>query len=661
MPTPPPIAPPLPASWKLRYRIDFKDYFGAAWEVLFYYQSTPPPGPISLLPAKSPLIFSKGKDTDDKYEPLFSSSAQINIVIDLDTLDSIKSFMFVEANTCKIIVNCDSGYTWEGWLVAEYCQYIYKESYYEFTINAVDGISINDKFSFDLYSQYNGDSDTSIINIFELLLFHTYGLLGREKVDESYQFNILLSYLFDDTSYFETVMQLNLGYFYDRSGATDKVKDFLITLMNTIGARFFYEDNQLWIMGIADMADDATAYRHWYFEDSNWHKEDLDLTRTKTIGGDSGDKFINDFASILLLGRSQGQEIDLALAYANLLKNSEWRSIDAVSGTPSDWDVTADSSYYTRIGTGTIDDPYKMKVQGGSGNVIISQTVYIPYDPAYTPQTLIISFEIDMTDIDATTWQLIAHEEQGTSPSYDYYETRYYDGSGWHDSAAFNDLDSNGDKIQKIEVEVNAPDPFTYTHGSTTDTIHFEHFILSFASSNKSGQSFVINDVSVGYKYPRENYSQTNYTEKQNYDNITESVVYENNISKEPESKSDSFIDDNSYFIQSLINPSRDLLKVWTSVDQPDAIAKNQRVDILALRSRANNNSFVTEKMNCTILSNTIKFYNVLVRDNDSKRFIICKDEYSVKESTHNLVCLEVKSQEYDDDSYVTTVLYDKK
>src|SRR5699024_7672167 len=125
-----------------KYRLEFSDIHvstKADWKIDFLFKDYAG-SIITLTGSDDPLVITKGKDTDDRFETILGSSAQINIVVEKETF-KVDDFFRLE----EFDVRCDSykdgSLFWRGFVTPDYCEYPYTPLPFKMTIQATDGIS----------------------------------------------------------------------------------------------------------------------------------------------------------------------------------------------------------------------------------------------------------------------------------------------------------------------------------------------------------------------------------------------------------------------------------------------------------------------------------------------------------------------------------------
>jgi len=584
--------------------------------------------PILLTPGQTPLIITKGEDTDDKMYSILGSEATITAVITQESEEAIKADFYTTENfsiQCLITQskNGSDVWSWYGFCKADFGAYNLSPRPYEFSISATDGIGLLSTINADLLDVSR--SDTGYVEIIHLLmdlgLFKaTNNELGVLRVVSSLHRSGKTA-TFDSVSLFYTL-------FVDDDGSFKDVNTVLKQIGASFGGRVFLDDIYYYFQRIADLSTDGLDSCLQY-TDPDTAPNSISLGFVQTLGGkeDNADMlYVQDWAQVTISSAYKKISSDLDYLFINLLKNWDWSKM--TSGQFDDW-TASNWSLISRGGTGTQDDPYYCKFDAASGTEYLYQFVEFNFN-----QSVTISCKIDMSLCDRAAWQLHAfYDTQNWSSGREAYKNGTWSDADSltppGDSAWNNMISKPSGNNGVLDFSVTVPGPPAVESGGTFVGWYNNILLMFIDPDGGTTPSMKIYDVHFsfvpnGYTGEVMNASTSKkWSEEKDVDDLT-------------------LVDGNLYIANSLYYDGDDQSSnQWSADDFTGNIGSFKYGSMLSIMGQ---NSTPYEIMKGTFFSNSLTFRHVIKRLLDSKLFIQMYDQYDVKNCLHSMTLAEIKS-----------------
>jgi len=614
------------ATWKVN--ISFKDYEGDETEIL---HST-----------DSPLVITRGEQTDDKYTPIIGSECVMGIVITDESVISPKTFIDIDELECLVEVYKNNVIYWKGYVKQDFIQYPYDAVPYAFQIPATDRLSLIKSNLIDIQSEKEGDGYVSILSLL------TSKGIKECKLGES--LNIVSTLYYTDLpgvsypgvghpSIFTDRLYVRFEKLIDDSGNPINPYDSLKKLTKSFGARLFYSAGYFWFQRIEDLQHDLINART-YTEDGDFTAS-FQFSPKKLLKGDisSADGiYANHNTTIQVNAAHKQEKIDIDYIFRGYLLNHDWHAFSG--GQFDNWDAS-DWSLITQGGTGSIQDPYYCQFRGNpSGTDFIYQVVDLNFQFPIT-----INVNIDMSGCENTAWQLHTYLDTvfPLSMHHVYVNGEWINSNptvppGDHRYHNMIEKPDNNTGIYNLNVTV--PNPPPQTNPSPPYATYDNKIQLMFIDPDGDGRIMKIFDVTL---------SQTvnGYTGEINTVRNTKNYSVLNDI-------------DDSDFIDSYPNVANSLIykagspgnEYYTNFNfggkWKSRNGESKQIQQYNLEDRLNQNGGPYKKMTLDIYSNTMEFQNVIQQAfGDYDNYIIMYDEYDVKKCIHSVQMLQLKNTDY--------------
>lgn len=442
------IHPLTKATWKVN--ISFKDYTGASTE-------------ITDLGAK-PLTFLRGQQSDDKFEPILGSEADMTIVITDESVVKPDDFIFIDEDAALVEIYKNAVLYWKGFIKQDFIQFAYTAPPYEFTIPATDRIALMKSELLDIQDDINDDG---FVLLSDLLLTK-----GLYKTNLCSQLKLLSSLIAPSPSgivypdpggvQLSFLDQLKIRYelLIDSTGNPMNVYDTLVMLARSFGARIFYNGGYYHFQRVVDMFTEKPLVA--IYTDKAYPDSRAAVAIRKTLKGEisSADGiYANNDAFFQIEGAHKQEKMDLTFVQRGYLLNYAWASF--ANGDFAHWSGSHPADGLEQHGDGSIENPYSCFFKPNpSGDSFISQFVsgIIP------GQQYTLKFSVKFFGMSLARYEV--HIFDSSDPNFPDFGSKthfYLQGNTWKSTDGTGDAPQNeynihierpGD-IRKNEVDIN--------------------------------------------------------------------------------------------------------------------------------------------------------------------------------------------------------------
>lgn len=342
-----------PAVWKVN--ISFKDFTGTSTEI------------INL--GADPLVFIRGVQSEDKFEPILGSEADITIMIDDEKVIKPTDFTDIDEDEALVEIYKDTVLYWKGFIKQDFISYRYTSTPYLFTIPATDRISLMKASLLDIGDEINGIGFVQLADLLTTKGLYKTNLCSTLKLLSSLTHPTPDGMTYPDTGGVQLSFldQLKIRYelLIDDSGNPMNVYDTLVMLARSFGGRIFYSGGYYHFQRINDLYTNAplvAIYTDQLYPDSRAASPIRKILKGEISSSDG--VYANNNASIQVEGAHKQDKIDLDYTQRGFLENYGWGSY--VDGEFTDWDSEIMNSptfppawdYISQGGSGTIAEPY---------------------------------------------------------------------------------------------------------------------------------------------------------------------------------------------------------------------------------------------------------------------------------------------------------------
>lgn len=633
------IHPITKATWKVD--ISFKDYTGASTE-------------ITDLGA-TPLTFIRGTQSDDKFEPILGSEADMTIVITDESVLKPSDFIDIDEDEALVEIYKNTVLYWKGFIKQDFIEYAYTSTPYELTIPATDRIALMKSTLLDIQDEINGDGFVSLAK-----LLTSEGLYKTDLCSTLKMLSSLVHPTPDGMTYPDTggkqlsfLDQLKIRYevLIDDTGNPLNVYDALIMLARSFGARIFYSGGYYHFQRINDLYTEKPLVA--VYTDQEYPDSRAAVAIRKTLKGEvssSDGVYANNDAHIQIEGAHKQDKLDLDYVQRGYLNNYSWASFSG--GQFADWyayQINEDGfpvAFWTGIsqkGTGTTEDPYMCFFAPNT-----SKTQFICQVSEVTPpQVYSLSFKLKFFQSQRMAYQILLYldtsinQDAETSVGNLY----WYDGLVWQGivneyepgNSKFHIMVERPSDIKKNEVDVNVTFPPLPPY-IDSGAIHNYHLLVLFVDPDgtvddgASDKGIEIGLVQLS-------------TRPYNYTGETDTMRNTGNYSILNEDDDIKIIDGYDAFANSIHYGTYGVNNGGTIGSWSDDYLKLgvSESHLMTLRGIAEQNRKQCKKLTTSMFSNTLEFENVIQQAfGDSPLMLQMYDEYDVKSCIHQLQLLEV-------------------
>jgi|GEM_PF-5664850 len=633
----------------LTYRIRYKDRHPVTplnWEVQLLQKNGSALQVTELYAAENPVSIDRATSDSNAFSPIIGANATISYVYD-EGMPHPNTFIKIQEDEWMVVILKNGVVEFKGFVRPDSNTYPLLHPPFAFEINATDYFQVLKATPINL--------DDNILFLYDYI---TWGDFFRRTLFTALPYDdIVLNIVFtrrpDSLLPGQTLangLYLHTDIFYDFEKGPVKCYDALSAFLG-LGMRMFYSAGAYWIVRIEDMDQDVFTYLQISPSDlTGVEKTEGNILRQLGTSDPGKDVYYTGRSQRIRVETAlKEQEFNYKLKGINRLANFDWRDFNG-SSFPG-WRVPNPGSGLTlsRIGVGTIADPYRAEMNG-SGN---------PEVGAFIGQTFIVSpgqhIEINIKSYCYYTVGLKMIVSLLSTSSGPEARQFYLSGSKWEQT---NLIESD---TATITVSPNKKTRFS-SFSVTSDPIPggTGDFYLFF---NILGPTPADPDPEDQIPSGTTPYNQIYPTFLRIYDTpyvqINTKITNDGIYSYTPDPEEKTFIDSRDSSISNTIYykqvdqfkalPDKD----WASIKKPSL--PKQPIDEIMSRDRLAAANMPVDNLEGTFLSNTLQFHNVVVCEDLNKRFMVLRDKYNTKECLHDLTLVEIFDEGSGSGQYTVT------
>jgi hypothetical protein len=573
------------------------------------------------------VIDKKFSDATDPFSPIASTTVKITYYVEGDSPEP-ELFIKIQENDWMVEVYKGDVLDFKGFIRPDQNSYPWIAKPFTFTINAVDftfckGTIIDlDDVNLFLYDFI------TFADFFKRTLFKS---IGYDDPVLKVCFNIRPSAT--GLSNILTNLILHTDAFYNFDTGALYAYDCLELLLKSIGARMFFSAGSYWLVRVFEIGDET---------------QDILVLKPGNIGDP---EVFND--TLITLGeglafgmsyydKTQELSINKALKQRtykynlkaiNQIKNFDWRT--NLTSPFTDWEGDI-SNFYQRVGTGTLDDQFRLKIgpkPSGSSHQIWSR-VDVKINQLFQIDVKIKAF-LTLPEPDLVNYQVFGKVVVVLVSAGNTAPIRKMDGSGaWQEIPSGNVGEADMYHISASPVD----DQFG------TLSIQSEP-IPEIPGVPNLQVLFIITDAGItpaapdGSVFYIEMYPVFGRVFNRPYVSLIEKIVSDKNFSYIA-SDDDRFFADtldagfsNTIFYDLIGTKQPIPSKNWTG---------NKTIDETVVRGELDQQYMPNYTFTGTVLSNQLSFHHcVLLTDKDNIKMMQMDDSYSVKSGLHTISLIE--------------------
>lgn len=345
-------------NYPVQYRMTFQDAKLLPWRIDLCLKDGPVLAePINIVGSAVPLTIDRQNNDETKFAPIIQSQVTIQYTIRPDNLTdpAPETFILIESDTWLVNIYRNEIIYWKGFVNPGKKNYPWIPPPYSFSLVASDfsfakstAIDLNDPILF-LYDYI------SLGDFFKRSLFHSVGY-------DDVKLNIIYSHQPGSIGADEIAngLYLHTDAFYDFSKGAITAYDAIEKIVKSMGARIFHDQGVYWLQFIEDIGNSAV----------NIIQITPDDIMGQIIPNEGTTAILGSVASDQIVYKDISQEIDIQqplksqlfdynLKVINKIPNFDWRT-DTQSPF-DDWegDITG---FYQRVGTGSVQDPFRLHI-----------------------------------------------------------------------------------------------------------------------------------------------------------------------------------------------------------------------------------------------------------------------------------------------------------
>lgn len=313
--------------------------------------------PIAIVGGSSPLIIDRQNNDESKFSPIIQSQVTIQYTIrpDHSTDPLPETFILIESDTWLVNIYRNETIYWKGFINPGKKTYPWIPPPYSFSLVASDfsftkstAIDLNDPVLF-LYDYITfGD-------FFNRTLFHSVGY-------DDVKLNIVYSNspgIIGSANITEG-MYLHTDAFYDFSKGANTAYNAIEKIVKSLGARIFHDQGIYWLQFIEDIGN-ADVNIIQISPNDLVGQTMSNINATAVLGSEVTDQLVyKDLSQQIDIQQPlKSQLFDYNLKVINKIPNFDWRTDTQSPFDNWEGDVTG---FYQRVGTGSVEDPFRLHI-----------------------------------------------------------------------------------------------------------------------------------------------------------------------------------------------------------------------------------------------------------------------------------------------------------
>jgi hypothetical protein len=325
---------------------------------------------------KSPLVINWGDSEEDQFTPVISSKAEVTYFYTGTEVPNPELFIDIEEDEWLLVVsklpdNATPVLFWKGFITPSSNRYPWLSAPFNYTIHAVD-------FSFSKGKAVDLDDENLFLydfitlgNFFKRSLFHSVGY------DDS-----ILKILFRikpaviGGGQITDSLFIHTDSLFDFTDGAMTCYDALQKVLSSSGTRVLYSAGSYWVQRIQDLNEDIQDIITITPDDTTG-VETTNFDVQRALGNSVSDSvsYLNRSQFLIVNPALKKQTVNYNLKSINRVKNFDWRS-----GGPGAYDfwTGVNTGVYTRLGGGSLDDPYRILVPPPVGATLYQGIDIIP-------------------------------------------------------------------------------------------------------------------------------------------------------------------------------------------------------------------------------------------------------------------------------------------
>jgi hypothetical protein len=610
----------------------------ASWEVLFYKKDGPIVDVVDLLGSANPLTIEWTNTDDNKFMTIIGSKVTIGYMYQGSPGEPLPDlFIDIEEDTWLIVVNKNGNLYWKGFLKPDNSGYPFIHPPFEFRMNATDYFQVMKSRTVDLNDPVLFLYDYITLKDFVArTLFHAvdYDDAVLRVLCTIHPNMISPADLFDQ-------LYLHTDALFDFDKGPLPVYDCLNMICQSFGMRMFYAAGSYWMQRVADL--DQQQYTVLTLRpNADVVQEDIvDVLRQLGTSAPQNDMwYLERTQSVYITPALKKQDFTFKLRGINQLKNFDWRFWDGTNF--ANWnnsDLETD-----RVGNGSIEDPYKVRVFPNNSSNITYIAQRFPIVPGQ-----LINLQVKSIGKNVRSQKINISIQPAGGPQIKY--VLLSSGEWSKDQSQFNNMTYTIDKNFKGTLDVRSVlIPFDVTPG--------DEVVLYI------GDPVAVENPPMGEDIYNDIYPVFLRLYDNNYQSINESITNNAAYSLKPDELSFFFLDtqdsglSNNLFYDDAGVKKALPAKSWQSYKNSGIALRD--LDEYMAWSYLDAQQVALYNVESDVFSNVLEFHNVArCVDLPGKQFMLLRDKYDVRNCRHSLMIAEVKNEGTSSGIYEVTPVTD--
>lgn len=641
------------AQYGVIYRMEFRDYKELLWRVDFRLKNAgDSDSPLMLVyGGASPVVIEWVNSGEDKFASIITSKASITYYCKEDSDPAPEVFIDIEddqwmVDIYKLSNNITPTLFWRGLVRPDSNKYPWVSRPFPFTINAVDFtfskgqiidlnrdgvflydyITLGDFFNRALFLSVGYDDPT-----LKILFTKTPAVIGGQLLTEG--------------------IYIHTDAFYDFTDGAKFCYNCLEQLLSSIGARILFSAGTYWIQRVQDIGTPVQEVIVLSPDDvSGTIEPNLDIFQS--LGNSPSDTVIYlDKSQYLTVNPGLKQQtIKFMFQAINGLHNFDWSQWDGTNF--AEWvKSTVDPPNITRVGSGSLEDPFKCRFTYSAGDPTLSQMIDNGNIGGSTVSFIGDGYMQIQIKVSAS-FRTVSGENLSNVKSIGVALISSNPGTG-----AFY-LSTDGTWIPVDEAPPENNYPITINPKVQTGSMDFTSVLSPYKPGEPFGFSIMFKNIVPEDDLPPGSqvyvdiwpikiaYSNTSY------EGVTEKIVNEKRYSFVPDDKERFFLDsattglsNNFYYDNSgtmTILPSNN----WDGKD----------IDERLLRGELDQQHKPGYSFDGDVMSNELSFHHAItLTDFGNKPMMMIRDKYDVVKCRHSIFATEIMPEDSGIGTYTVT------
>ncbi|WP_148230596.1 hypothetical protein [Chitinophaga pinensis] len=586
----------------------------------------------------TPISITWDGDENDQFKPIISSKAELVYYYTGSDMPDPETFIDIEEDQWLMVVsklpdNTTPVLYWKGFVTPSSNRYPWLAPPFTYTINAVDFSFSKGKYV-DLNK--NGLFLYDFVTLGELLKRALFASVGYEDSILSILFNIKPAAI--GTGRVTDSLYAHTDSVFDFTDGAKFCYDALEQILSSTGSRMLYSSGKYWLQRFQDLNDEVQSITTITPDDTEG-VDSINYDVQQPLGNSVSDTviYLNKSQYLVVNPGLKKQTVNYDLKVINQVRNFDWRT-DA-EGPFDEWDGV-NTDIYTRLGSGSVEDPYRLFVPGDLGQTMYQGIPVVPGKrirvelkvkgyltlPSPTTTEYQVSCKCVVTLVDPPT-ALIYGYTLGQDGKWNDYSTiggfgeaDYYfiSTKGKGDSGTLeitsepipSALDSDNLEVRLYIIYSEVTPTNTDDPVAPGGTIYYTHFFPPYIG--------VYNDI---------------------YIKVKEDVVNSKTFSLKPDDKDRFYLDRSDDGLSNCL--------FYDDAGRKRALPQNdwngRNIDEVVLRGELDQQYKAGYSFDGDVLSNELSFHHVItLTDKDAKKMMLIRDKYDIKACTHSIYATEI-------------------